>query len=71
MVTEKNLFKEYAICSINELGDEKNQNGRDHVVRLLFYPSVLWVAAVVLLHRSLYSSVLGSHNFMWSYVQCS
>jgi len=27
MMTELNLFKGFAICSINELRDEKNQNG--------------------------------------------
>ena len=31
MTTERNLFKEFAICSVDELGDEKNQKGRDHV----------------------------------------
>jgi len=32
MMTELNLFKEFAICCIDELRDEKNQNVRDHVV---------------------------------------
>jgi len=32
MMTELNLFKGFAICSVDELRDEKNQNGRDHVV---------------------------------------
>jgi len=32
MMTELNLYKEFAICSIDELKDEKNQNGKDHVV---------------------------------------
>ena len=31
-MTELNLFKEFAICSIDELRDENNQNGRNHVV---------------------------------------
>jgi len=29
MLTELNLFKEFAICSIDQLRDEKNQNGRN------------------------------------------
>ena len=33
MMTELDLFKEFAICSIDEFRDEKNQNGsRDHVL---------------------------------------
>jgi len=32
MMTELNLFKEFAICSIDELRDEKNQNGKDNAV---------------------------------------
>jgi len=31
-MTELNLFKEFAICSNDEFRDEKNQNGKDHVV---------------------------------------
>ena len=36
MTTELSLCKEFVICSADELRDEKNQNGRDYVVLLLW-----------------------------------
>jgi len=70
MVTEKNLFKEYAICSINELGDEKIRMAETTLCGFCFAPLCFgWQQSSYFTDR--YTVLfLGSHSFTWSYAQC-